>query len=212
MSTNICNTCRGSACPANCNGGGSGNKNSSNWIIIVIILVLLGVLLVMAFIVAFDLYKKTQKANEPKNITVNKHIHSIKSPAIVVSAPQIMAPPAQVARPVAAVVSRVVPAPSVEVRSFQSPVSYEVRSFQSPVPEVRSFRAPEMRVPEVRSFRVPDMRVPEVRSFRMPEMSSPVDFQAADFELPNDIVSYDGFNLDDVAYSPSAPETPCENR
>ena len=201
MSTNICNTCSGSGCPPNCPG--NGNKNSSNWIIIVIILVLLGVLLVMAFIVAFDLYKKTQKANEPKNITVNKHIHSIKSPAIVVSAPQIMSPP-PVARP--AVVSRVVSSP------IPAPVSYEVRSFQSPVPEVRSFRAPEMRVPEVRSFRVPDMRVPEVRSFRMPEVSSPVDFQAADFELPNDIVSYEGFNLDDVAYSPSALETPCENR
>ena len=197
MSTNICNTCSGSNCPPNCPG--NGNKNSSNWIIIVIILVLLGVLLVMAFIVAFDLYKKTQKANEPKNITVNKHIHSIKSPAIVVSAPQIAVPP--VVRPVPAGVSRVVSTPAVEFRSFQSPV-----------PEVRSFRVPEMRVSEVRSFRVPDMKVPEVRSFRLPEMSGPVDFQAADFELPNDIVSYDGFNIDDVAYSPSALETPCENR
>ena len=204
MSTNICNTCSGINCPVNCNGGGGGNKNSSNWIIIVIILVLLGVLLVMAFIVAFDLYKKTQKANEPKNITVNKHIHSIKQAPIVVTSPQIMPPPAPVVRPVPAVVSRVVS--SSAIVSTPAPVSYEIRSFQSPAPEIRSFRSPEV------SFRAPEMRVPEVRSFRMPEMSSPVDFQAADFELPNDIVSYEGFNLDDMAYSPSALETPCENR
>ena len=191
MSTNICNTCSNGNCPPNCPG--NGNKNSSNWIIIVIILVLLGVLLVMAFIVAFDLYKKTQKANEPKNITVNKHIHSIKQAPIVVTSPQIIPPPQIVAPPVIrsrtvaapAVVSRVVSTP---VPSVASPVSYEVRSFRSPAPQI-----------------------PEVRSF---QMSQPVDFQAADFELPNDIVSYDGFNLDDVAYSPtvSALETPCENR
>ena len=187
MSTNICNTCSGSNCPPGCPG--NGNKNSSNWIIIVIILVLLGVLLVMAFIVAFDLYKKTQKANEPKNITVNKHIHSIKQAPIIVTSPSIVTPPVIRPRTVAApaVVSRVV---STQAPSVASPVSYEVRSFRSPAPQI-----------------------PEIRRF---QLSQPVDFQAANFELPNDIVSYDGFNLDDVAYSPqhivSALETPCENR
>ena len=194
MSTNICNTCSGSNCPSNCNGGGGGNKNSSNWIIIVIILVLLGVLLVMAFIVAFDLYKKTQKANEPKNITVNKHIHSIKSPAIVVSAPQIVAPV-----PAVAPLVRTSVVPSV----VASPITYEVRSFRSPAPEMRSFAIPQVRAPA--------FKTPEVSTFKVPDM----EFQAADFELPNNMVSYDGFNLDDVAYSPpiiSAFETPCENR
>ena len=200
MSTNICNTCSGSACPPNCNGGGGGNKNSSNWIIIVIILVLLGVLLVMAFIVAFDLYKKTQKANEPKNITVNKHIHSIKSPAIVVSASQIPASPvvAPVVRSVVVPSVVSVPAPAVA-----SPINYEVRSFCSPAPEMRSFAIPQVRAPA--------FKTPEVSTFKVPEM----EFQAADFELPNNMVSYEGFNLDDVAYSPpkvSAFETPCENR
>jgi flagellar basal body-associated protein FliL len=187
--SNICNTCSGSNCPANCNGGGGGNKTSSNWIIIVIILVLLGVLLVMAFIVAFDLYKKTQKANEPKNITVNKHIHSIRSPAIVVSAPQIPIPLSQPVAP---------------------PITYELRSFQAApkIPEIRSFRAPEVRsfqAPEIRSF-----QAPKISTFKMPEMPA---FQEADFGVPNNMVSYDGFNLDDVA-SPmvSALDTPCENR
>jgi len=46
----------------------------------------------MAFIVGFDWYKKTKKANEPKNITVNKHIHNIKQPDVVVSPAVVTVP------------------------------------------------------------------------------------------------------------------------
>jgi hypothetical protein len=103
MSTNPCDP---SVCPGgNCIGCSNGQLNcndprcypnckncntktsSSNWIIVTIILVLLGVLLVMAFIVGFDLYKKGKKAAEPKKITVNKHIHTVKQAPIVVSSP-----------------------------------------------------------------------------------------------------------------------------
>lgn len=68
------------------------NTGSGNWIIILIILILLGVLLIMSFIVGFDWYKKTKKAEEPKHLMVNKHIHNIQQPPIVVSSPMLSAP------------------------------------------------------------------------------------------------------------------------
>jgi len=76
--------CNDPRCYPNCPNC-STTTSSGNWIIITIILILLGVLLVMAFIIGFDWYKKTKKAAEPKNITVNKHIHNIKQPDVVVS-------------------------------------------------------------------------------------------------------------------------------
>lgn len=78
--------CMDPRCYPNCKNCNT-KTSSSNWIIVTIILVLLGVLLVMAFIVGFDLYKKGKKAAEPKNITVNKHIHTVKQAPIVVSSP-----------------------------------------------------------------------------------------------------------------------------
>ena len=83
--------CNDPRCYPNCSNC-STNTSSGNWIIITIILILLGVLLVMAFIVGFDWYKKTKKANEPKNITVNKHIHNIKQPDVVVSPAVVTVP------------------------------------------------------------------------------------------------------------------------
>ena len=78
--------CNDPRCFPNCPGCDT-NTSSGNWIIITIILVLLGVLLVMAFIIGFDWFNKTKKAAEPKNLTVNKHIHNIQQPSVVVTPP-----------------------------------------------------------------------------------------------------------------------------
>jgi hypothetical protein len=61
--------------------------SNTNWIIIVIILVLLGVLLILSFIIGYDWYTKGKKAGEPKNLTINKHVHNVKPPSIVVNSP-----------------------------------------------------------------------------------------------------------------------------
>lgn len=90
--------------------------SSGNWIIITIILILLGALLVMAFIVGFDWFNKSKKAAEPKNVTVNKHIHNIKQPSIVVSP----APAPMVTTVTPVITSRIV---TPTVNSF-SPVNY----------------------------------------------------------------------------------------
>ena len=76
--------CNDPRCYPNCQGCNT-NTSSGNWIIITIILVLLGVLLVMSFIIGYDWYNKTNLAAEPKNLTVNKHIHNIQQPPIVVN-------------------------------------------------------------------------------------------------------------------------------
>jgi hypothetical protein len=73
-------------CYPNCTNCNT-KTSSSNWIIITIILILLGVLLIMAFVIGYDWYKKSKKAAEPKNITVNKHIHTVKQPSIVLNSP-----------------------------------------------------------------------------------------------------------------------------
>ena len=49
---------------------------NSNWVLNMIILILLGVLLIVSFIVIYDWYKSRNKAAEPKNITINRHIHT----------------------------------------------------------------------------------------------------------------------------------------
>jgi len=136
MSTNPCNSencpggncvgclngqinCMDPRCYPNCKNCNT-KTSSSNWIIVTIILVLLGVLLVMAFIVGFDLYKKGKKAAEPKNITVNKHVHSIKQAPIVVSSP----PPVVISQKVD---------PTPFVRRYET-VSYEpsMKSYINP--------------------------------------------------------------------------------
>jgi len=104
--------CNDPRCFPNCPNC-STNTSSGNWIIITIILILLGVLLVMAFIIGFDWYKKTKKAAEPKNITVNKHIHNIKQPDVVVS-PTVVTVPTES-------ISTEIENPS----SFTNPISYE---------------------------------------------------------------------------------------
>lgn len=64
------------------------STTSNNWIIIVIILVLLGILLILSFIIGFDWFKSRKKAAEPKELTVNRHHHSVVPPQIVVNSPQ----------------------------------------------------------------------------------------------------------------------------
>ena len=76
--------CEDPRCYPNCEGCNT-TTSSGNWIIITIILILLGALLIMAFVVGFDWFNKSKKAAEPKNLTVNKHIHNIKQPSIIVS-------------------------------------------------------------------------------------------------------------------------------
>jgi len=83
--------CEDPRCYPNCEGCNI-TTSSGNWIIITIILILLGALLVMAFIIGFDWFNKSKKAAEPKNLTVNKHIHNIKQPSIVVSPAPISVP------------------------------------------------------------------------------------------------------------------------
>lgn len=69
-------------CP-NCSTPTNNGTTSSNWIIITVILVLLGILLVVAFFIGYQWYKDRQLANEPKKVTVNRHIHNIKPTKIV---------------------------------------------------------------------------------------------------------------------------------
>ena len=97
--------------------------SSGNWIIIMIILILLGVLLVMAFIVGYDWYNKTQKANEPKNLTVNKHVHNIKQPPVIITSPTVLSVP-DVAPANFAVSSPFYSAPPL-LSTDKLPVSYE---------------------------------------------------------------------------------------
>lgn len=84
--------CGDPRCYPNCEGCNT-TTSSGNWIIITIILILLGVLLVMSFVIGYDWYNKGQKAAEPKNVTVNKHVHNIKQPPIVVSSSNTVSSP-----------------------------------------------------------------------------------------------------------------------
>ena len=88
--------CNDPRCFPNCEGC-SANTSSGNWIIIMIILILLGVLLIMGFIIGYDWYNKTKKAAEPKNLTVNKHIHNIQQPPVVVNPTVVPAVPVETA-------------------------------------------------------------------------------------------------------------------
>ena len=92
---------------ANCPNTSTSTNNHS-WMV-TIILVLLAVLLVISFIIGYSWYKDRQRASEPKRVTVNKHLHTVVPPAIVVSSPP----------PIAPVVASVVPSvvPSVPIVS-----------------------------------------------------------------------------------------------
>ena len=76
--------CNDPRCYPNCKNCDT-TTSSGNWIIVLIILILLGVLLVMSFVIGYDWYNKTKKADEPKNLTVNKHVHNIQQPSIIVN-------------------------------------------------------------------------------------------------------------------------------
>ncbi len=214
--SNTCN-CPGGNCPPGCINGqvncmdprcypncaNCNNKpSSSNWIIITVILVLLGVLLVMAFIVGFDLYKKGKKAAEPKNIIVNKHIHSVKQP-IVISSPRVEVP---IIRTVD--VPRMVQVPSVsQVPAVTRSVT---RTVQVPSITRNVVRSAPIQIPSV--IKTPEISR-SVSTFSQLERF-PVDAQMAEPAYEN-LVSYDGLNLtlDDIPKpSVSARETPCNSR
>jgi len=85
--------CFDSRCYPNCPNCNTSTTSNTNWIIITIILVLSGVLLIMAFIIGYDWFIKDGKAKEPKNLTINKHIHNIRPASIVSPPPQSVSPP-----------------------------------------------------------------------------------------------------------------------
>lgn len=76
-------------CYPKCPGCNVSTTSNTNWIIIVIILGLLAILLILSFIIGYDWYMKGKKAGEPKNVTINKHVHNVKPPSVVVSSPNI---------------------------------------------------------------------------------------------------------------------------
>ncbi len=235
--SNTCN-CPGGNCPPGCINGqlncmdprcypncpNCNNKpSSSNWIIITVILVLLGVLLVMAFIVGFDLYKKGKKAAEPKNIIVNKHIHSVKQP-IVISSPRVESVVVP-SVPVVPVVPRVVSVPSVArvQRITAAPVTQRVTS---PLVTERVTRTFSRIVPTTVPKTIPrtvskSISIPTSAPVFESEAQHADNDMGADMNLENkfaddNVVSYDGFNLslDDIPKENpiSARETPCNSR
>ena len=84
--------CEDPRCYPNCSNCNTPVPSNSNWMLVMIILILLGILLIMSFVIGYDLYWSKKKASEPKNLTVNKHVHSINPTPIVVSSPMV-APP-----------------------------------------------------------------------------------------------------------------------
>jgi hypothetical protein len=84
--------CSDPRCYPNCPNCNVSTTSNTNWIILTIILVLLGVLLVLAFIIGYDWYNKGKKASEPKNLTINKHVHNVKPRSVVVNSPVISSP------------------------------------------------------------------------------------------------------------------------
>lgn len=85
---NFVQDCSDPRCFPNCpNCPNSTTSNNSNWHIVTIILVLLAILLVLSFIIGYSWYKDRKKASEPKRVTVNKHMHTVVPPPIVVTSP-----------------------------------------------------------------------------------------------------------------------------
>jgi len=126
--------CADPRCFPNCPGCKT-NTTSSNWIIITVILILLGILLVMAFIVGFDWFKQSRIASQPKNITVNKHVHNIKQPAVIISTPAPVI--THVHTPPVSLPNKIVKAPKyTETVEYTPLVSRKIES-KTYTPEIR---------------------------------------------------------------------------
>lgn len=85
-------------CP-NCNTSPTTTTTTtSSWWLVMIILILAILLLIFLFIMGYDYWNKHKAAMEPKNVIVNKHIHSVKGPPPVVvsqAQPQMIVSQAQ---------------------------------------------------------------------------------------------------------------------
>ena len=79
--------CQDPRCYPDCPGCDTKPEGQSNWWLTAIVLVLLGVLLVLGLVVGFGWFRDRKKAAEPKQLTLNKHIHTVTPPSIVVSSP-----------------------------------------------------------------------------------------------------------------------------
>lgn len=79
--------CEDPRCFPNCQDCNTNTASNSNWILITVILILLGILLLLAVVVGFGWFTDRKKAMEPKELTVNKHIHTVTPPPIIVSSP-----------------------------------------------------------------------------------------------------------------------------
>ena len=79
--------CNDPRCYPNCTNCNTSSGGNSNWVLVTVILILLGILLILAFVIGFGWYKDRKKAGEPKNITVNRHVHTNVPPPIVVQSP-----------------------------------------------------------------------------------------------------------------------------
>lgn len=83
-----------------------------------IILILAIILLIFLFVVGYDYWNKSKAAAEPKNVVVNKHVHSVKAVPV---ASQVMV--SQPVVPVVPVASQVVSQPQ---RFISMPVAPQV--------------------------------------------------------------------------------------
>ena len=79
--------CEDPRCYPNCQGCDTKLPGQSNWWLVVIILVLLGLFLILALAVGFGWFRDRKKAAEPKQLTINKHMHTVVPPSIVVQSP-----------------------------------------------------------------------------------------------------------------------------
>ena len=80
--------CDDPRCYPNCPGcPNTVSTTNSDWVIITIMLVLLGIVLVLSFIIGFDWFNARKKAKEPKKLVVNKHLHSVEPPPIMLTSP-----------------------------------------------------------------------------------------------------------------------------
>jgi hypothetical protein len=120
--------CSDPRCFPNCpNCPNTSTSNNSNWHIVTIILVLLAILLVLSFIIGYSWYKDRKKASEPKRVTVNKHMHTVVPPAIVVTSPApIMAP---VVSPISNCPGNISPVQVVNSSNIPETLSYNNMKF-----------------------------------------------------------------------------------
>lgn len=79
--------CEDPRCYPDCQGCDTKPPGQNNGWLVSIILIGLGLLLVLALVVGFGWFNDRKKAAEPKQLTVNKHIHTVTPPSIVVNSP-----------------------------------------------------------------------------------------------------------------------------